>query len=182
MAFVTMATVGFFSVGTKTQRIDRFYTQAQTDLRSAMLHLTRTVRHGSGVQMASGWSNFAAAPDSNAAQVIVAVPQSGASGTDYIRIYRNTTTGAIYAQRQDDAGVGTKLMDGPSTLTLNYFATTATSTGTSTSIADAAPGSATEVQVSLTTTRGGATTASTAGTVTTKTVAYIAMRNTLLSL
>ena len=107
------------------------------------------------------------------------LPVPATSGTVTI-ICEAPLLGAIYAQRDDDAGVGTKIMNGPSTLTFNYLETAATPTGTATVSMDATPASATEVQITLTATRGGATTAATIGTVTTKTVAYVALRNTLL--
>ena len=182
MSMIVGATVKMYSTGAKNQRDDRSYTQAQTDLRTALLHITRTVRHSIGVQMSSAQTNFASAPNSSSTQIIVAVPQPGNAGTDYVRIYRDATTGNIYAQRQDAVGAGSKILDGPSSMTINYFQTTINSTGPSTAASDGAPDSATEVQINLGVTRGNKTTTVTYGSVTSSSVAYITMRNTILSL
>lgn len=166
LAFVTSGTAGLYYVGTRQQRGSRFYTEAQTDLREGIRRITRTVRHGSAVLTGTTFPSA----DSNSAQVIVAVPQ--ASPRDKIRIYRNASSGTIYAQTSGDAAsasAGTVMLAGPATLSITYYRTGATSTGTTTTdVTSSGPATATEVQLTLSTTRGSVTTTS---------VAYVQLRN-----
>ena len=166
LAFVTSGTMGLYYVGTRQQRISRFYTLAQTDLREGIRRITRTVRHGSAVLTGTAF----AAPNSSATQIIVAVPQ--ASPGDRIRVYRDPTTGTIYAQTAGDAAAssaGTVMVTGPATLSIAYYQTGATSTGTATTdVTASGPATATEAQITLSATRGSVTTTS---------VAYVQLRN-----
>ena len=158
LGFVTSGTVGLYYVGTRQQRGSRFYTLAQTDLREGIRRISRTVRHG-----------FAVLPGSDATQIYVSVPQTAPG--DQIRIYRDSTTGTIYAQPVGTGATGTRtvMVDGPATLSLTYYQTGATSTGTSTTdVTTSAPTSATEVQFTISATRGSVTTTS---------VAYVELRN-----
>lgn len=176
LAFVTSGTVGLYYVGTRQQRGSRFYTLAQTDLREGIRRITRTVRHGSGVlttaSPASAVSPSSGFPVkvSDASQIIVDV-HLASSTANQIRIYRNSTTGTIYAQTAGDAPTlpGTVMVDGPATLAIAYYQTGATSTGTSTTdVTASAPAAATEVQLTISATRGNVTTTS---------VAYVQLRN-----
>ena len=163
LAFVTVGTLNLYNVGNRQQRNARFYSQAQTDIREGIRRILRTVRHGSAVLTGTSFS----AADSTTSQIIVAVPQ--ASPGDQIRIY--ASSGNIYAQTAGDAAAslaGTLMVAAPATLLVNYSQTTVTATGTTITAVDGAPASATEAQVTITATRG---------SVTTKSIAYVELRN-----
>jgi Tfp pilus assembly protein PilW len=166
LAFIALGTMQLYRVGDRTQRTARFYSDAQAVARKALQRMTRTVRHASIVDMASTVTNFSAAPDSTASQIIVSVPQPNATGTDHIRFY--VSSGTLYAQRNDDTGAGMALATGVQSLTINYYATTVVSSGTTNSSVDNAPASSTEVKITLVVK---------SGTVTTTEVTYVSLRN-----
>jgi hypothetical protein len=139
---------------------------------AAVLLLSLTAA-GAAAIISSTASNYASAPSSNERQVIVAVPQAGTStSVDYVRVYRDNN-GNIFAQRHDDSGAGTRMMDGPATMVVNYFRTATTTAGTATTTLEGAPDTATQVQLSVTATRAN---------VSTRSVVYVHLRNTTLGL
>jgi Tfp pilus assembly protein PilW len=176
IAFIVGATAKLYSVGQGQQLLARSYSQAQTDLRTALRRVTRTIRHGfplHGPTNPSTKSNFPANSTSNATQIVVPVPETDTDGSHKeIRIYYSN--GALYAQRSDESAPGTLLISGlqtnPVGVEFKYYLTLPSSTGTITVDVSSNPAKATEAQISLTAVRQSATVSATA---------YVAIRNVL---
>jgi Tfp pilus assembly protein PilW len=171
LAFVAIGTMSLYRVGDQQQRTARFYSDAQSVVREAIRRMTRTVRHSRGVVVGSSVTNFSAAPNSTTSQIIVATPEPGTTGTEYIRFYLSGTT--LYAQRHDDTGAGLAIATGVQSMTISYYVTSVDASGLIRTSVNGAPATATEVQVSLVVK---------SGTVTTTEAAYVELRNYNLSL
>lgn len=167
LAFVVAATAGLYSIGQAQQRTARSYSRVQTDLRSALNRMTRTLRHGYRIVDTSTVGTLTGM-SSGTSQTIVEVPQPGAASTAQVRFYR-AADGTVYFQRHIDAAPGTPLTGGVQALRFEYLQTTDPGTGLATFPAPA-PGLATEVRITLTANRPPAIT-------TVK--AYVTLRNAL---
>jgi prepilin-type N-terminal cleavage/methylation domain-containing protein len=172
LAFITVATAQLYHGVDGQHREARFYSDAQARIREALRVMLRTLRHGSAIETNGAITfyngvNSVISPASSTSQVIVTVPQpNNTTGSDHIRFYLSGTT--LYAQRSDDTNLGVAIATGVQTLTFNYFQTQTSSTGTSRSAVDGAPGSGTEVQITLVLTSSDVTTTETA---------YVELRN-----
>lgn len=199
IGFLAAAVGKMMTTGLSQQALAREYSKSQTDLRSVMRKITRTVRHGgstspSAVGALTSSTNPASSAnfgsytantnrDSDTTQIIVKVPQS--SPGDQIRVYRNSTTGNIYAQTQGEAAsnsAGTLLAAGPSTLTIAYYKTTITPDTTngglaSEDCASSTAAAATEAKISISLTRSSAH-----GSATVAATAYVLLRNEVVGL
>lgn len=167
LSAIIVSAGGLLAVAYRQQIRGRNYSQAQTDLRTALRIATRSIRHGYNVVATSTDSNFpSGSRTSGASQVIVRVPEPSTSSSADVEIRIYVSSGVMYAQRSDQATPGKKLMSGVSSLTINYFRTIA---GTQSDV-DGSPGTATEVCLTL---------ASTQGILTTTATAYVTMRNAI---
>jgi hypothetical protein len=160
VAFLTTATAALITVGERQDRTTRFYSYGQTDIRTAMRTIGRTLRHAYLVR-ASGTLGTLNGVASNASQVVCEIPQ--ASGSSNIEILFYMSGGTVYYQRSTDAAPGTALLTGASGMAVAYYTTTSGTTTTATT-----PDQATEIQITLTATRG---------SVTTSAPTYVMMRN-----
>lgn len=171
-AFIVAAVGRLYSGGEKQQQMGRTYGTAQTDLRYTLRRMTRAIRHGRTVVPSVTGGNLngkASGPNS----LIVTVPQAGNSADINIYFYK-TSDGTLYYWKSVESGPGTALMRGVQTLAFNYYITTrstsgSSSTGTTTTALTSNLGSATEVQIIVTATNGPTTTTA---------QSYIALRNT----
>jgi len=155
-ASIVAATAALMNAGQQQQRLGSEYSRLQTDLRTALRRITRTVRHGRGVVMVSETSAFRAA-GSGAGQIIVAVPEPSRVTPAQVEVRIYAANNTLYAQRSDQAAPGTVLLTGVRSLTFNYYQTV----GTSRAAVDATPGQATETQVTLSAAQGRAITSAT---------------------
>src|SRR5437868_3412727 len=124
LSFIVGATMRLYNVGQYQQLQARMYSQAQLDLRVALRRATRTIRHGYSPKATSSKSNFPSDSASSSTQVIVPIPETDSDGTNKeIRVYYSS--GSLYAQRSDETGSGTLLIDGLRTSTagaeFHYF-------------------------------------------------------------
>lgn len=150
LSFVVIATATMLEVGLRQQRLGRSYSNVQNDLRDALRRATRGVRHAFGV-VASSNSEFGSAVTSGPSQVIVQLPQAGASRLN-VRYYLSGTT--LYFQKAGEAAPGTALITGVNSFSLSYYRTI----GTVRTATDGTPSNATEIAFRLTATSGSATT------------------------
>lgn len=164
LAFVMAASARLLHAGNVQQLLSRGYSQAQTDLRDALRRATRGIRHAFGVVPASSSPTFSAAPNSNASQLIVRLPQPGSAAIE-ARYY--LSNGTFYVQRDTDAAPGTPLITGVTQLQFQYLRVSAT---THTDVTGS-PGSANEVRIRLTARRE---------TATTPVEALVSMRNSVI--
>lgn len=167
LAFVVAATAGLYTIGQAQQQTARGYSRAQTDIRSALNRITRTLRHGYRIVDTSSVGALAGM-SSGATQAIVEVPEPGAASTAQVRFYR-AADGTVYFQRHTDAAPGTALIRGVQALTFQYLQTTDPGTGLATFPAPT-PGQATEVRITITANRPHAVTT---------VQAYVTLRNAL---
>lgn len=147
LTFLVWATARFYIVGIAQQRLGQGYSQAQTNIRTALRSVTRTIRHGYAVvpSVSSGNLN---GKTSTTSQIIVTVPQ--ATGSPTINILFYVSNGTLYYQRSTDTSP-TVMITGVQSLTLTYYKTSLASSGTGTTQTqvNSTPGSATEVQINL---------------------------------
>lgn len=168
---IVAAASRLYGIGVAQQSMARNYSQVQTDLRTALRRVTRTLRHGFALKNPSTQTSFPSGSlTSNSTQVIVPVQES--SAVPEIRIYFDSTAGTLYAQRSDDGSI-TDLLDQVSSLTFNYYKTIA---GVTTEVASA-PETATEVKITLTAWYGSFVGAR----ATTTCTAYVALRNNIVN-
>lgn len=151
LSFLVASTAAVYQGGEKQQRTARAYSLAQTDIRSALQRITRTARHGYKVVPASSSGTFSG-QSSGLNQLIVEIPEPGAASRAEVRFY--VANGRVYAQRNNEAAPGLLLIEGAQTLEFRYYQT---DPGTGARNV-AAPGSATEVEITLTAVRGPAVT------------------------
>ena len=130
----------------------RFYSYGQTDIRTAMRTVTRTLRHAYQVN-ATGTLGSLSGVASNGSQVVCTIPQASGSANIQVLFYMSGDT--VYYQRSTDAAPGTALLTGATGMAVAYYTTTNGITS-----AAASPSQATEVQITLTATRGSVTTTS----------------------
>lgn len=154
LAIVTAAAFSLYWSGNQAHRRSRFYSQAQTEARTALREVTRVVRTSVAV-VGTGTQGTLSGLTSGANQLIVRVPSGGASTLE-VRYY--VANGILYVQRSDESAPGRELILGVTGLSFAYYRTLA---GTRTAV-NGAPGTATEVQVTLQVRRVSVTTGLTA--------------------
>lgn len=170
LSFLVGATAQFYNTSKAQHQLSRDYSQVQTDLRTALRRVTRTLRHGFAPKHPSTRANFPSGSTSNSTQVIVPIPEADGAGVNKeIRIYYSN--GSLYAQRSDETGAGTLLINdlntSPAGAEFRYYKTVAGANPTE--VANA-PETATEIRITLTGKYGRATTS---------VVAYVALRNVI---
>lgn len=161
LAIVTAASFTLYWSGNQSHRRARFYSRAQTDVRTALREVTREVRSAQSVR-ATGSQGTLSGLTSNANQLVVRRIQG--AQTYECRYY--VSNGVLYRQRSVDAAPGTALLTDVTGLTFRYFRTLA---GSRTNV-DGAPGTASEVEFAVQARRG---------TVTTGLTMYVALRQVL---
>ncbi|HOJ23012.1 MAG TPA: type II secretion system protein [Armatimonadota bacterium] len=151
LSFLVASTAAVYQGGEKQQRTARAYSLAQTDIRRALQRITRTARHGYQVVPTSNWGTFAG-QSSGMHQLIVEVPEPGATSRAQVRFY--IQDGNVYAQRQNVPSPGILLIEGVQALEFRYYQT---DPGTG-ARPEVPPDQATEVEITLTAVRGPAVT------------------------
>jgi type II secretory pathway pseudopilin PulG len=178
LSFLVASSATLYSVWQRQSLLARNYSQAQTDLRTAFRIMLRTIRHGTTV-VATSSSGTINGKVSNASQIVVHVPESGSASADVV--FYVDSAGTLYYQRDTDA-TPTSMITGVKTISIHYFQTTTTVSGTGT-LSEAntevagAPASATEVQIALTVRSGGPKDTTNEAAVTTV-QSYVTLRNT----
>ena len=150
LGIVTSAAFSLYWTGNQAHRRSRFYSQAQTDARTALREMTRVIRSSIAV-VSTGTQGTLSGLASGSNQLVLRVPQSSGSPIE-VRYY--VSNGVLYVQRSTDAAPGSALMRGVTGLTFGYVRTLA---GTRTPV-DSAPATATEVDVRLHVRRASVTT------------------------
>ena len=153
LSFVVAATAQLLAVGQAQQRIARNYSDAQTDLREALVRSTRAIRHGYAVKNPSADVGAVANyPNltSTTTQLIVEVPEPTGALSERVQLRFHVTNGTFYAQRSDETAPGTELIEDVDSIVFSYWRTTGTTripvndtTGANT------PSTATEVDIRL---------------------------------
>lgn len=141
LAVIAAATVGLYWSGQNTQRLARSYSEAQTDIRSALRQMTRTLRTAETI-LAQGTSGTLNGIASNGYQVVFRLRSSAGSPIEG-RYY--VSNGVLYQQTSAQAAPGTELARDVVSLTFNYYRTLA---GMRSSV-NANPSLATEVEINL---------------------------------
>jgi type II secretory pathway component PulJ len=149
LSVVLAATAALLAGGQRLQRTSQDYSQLQTDLRTAVRRVARSLRHGFAVVNPSTVSGFGVQA-SSATQVIVTVPEPSGVTPEKVELRFYVSNQVLYAQRSDQAAPGTALLTGVRGLAFSYYQTTAAGR----TAVDATPQLATEVRFTLSAAQG----------------------------
>src|ERR1041385_3230096 len=76
LSFIVGAAMRLYNLAQHQQLQARMYSQAQTDLRTALRRATRAIRHGYAAKATSSKSNFPNGSATSSTQVIVPIPET----------------------------------------------------------------------------------------------------------
>lgn len=161
LAVIVAATVSLYWSGQLAHRRARFYSQGQTDIRSAMRQMTRMIRTARQVVSQGSYGSLSGIA-TNQYQIVFRFGSTGSPAE--CRYY--VSNGVLYQQVSTQAAPGRPLLSGVVTLTFNYYRTAA---GTRVSV-NQAPATATEVEIEI---------RARTGSVTTGLTTYVAIRTAL---